>query len=134
MAGKSKKSHPQWSSDLKHSALLIACFGGACGSYSADMIFDAVTNSGTITIIWLPAWRLDMGIACIGLATSVVSLSLLQALAKESKRVICLSSLLWLPLVLVTALATIVHIAAYAVALAGVAYCVWAYHRMRTIR
>jgi hypothetical protein len=75
-----------------------------------------------------------MGIACFGLATSVVSLSLLQALAKEPKRVICLSSLLWSPLVLVTALATMVHIPAYAVVLAGVAYCAWAYHRMRTIR
>jgi hypothetical protein len=75
-----------------------------------------------------------MAIACIGFASSVVSLSFLQALAKESQRVICLSSLLWLPLVLVTALATMVHIPAYAVALAGVAYSVWAYHRMCTIR
>lgn len=134
MAGKRKKTRSQWNSDPKCSALLIACFGGACGAYSAEAIFDAVTNSGSITINWLPTWRVDMGIACIGLATSVVCLSFLQALAKESQRVIYLSSLLWLPLVLVTALATVVHIPAYAVVLAGVGYGVWAYHRMRIIR
>lgn len=127
-------ANPEWHSDPTPAAFVIACVGGACGTYTALAVQDALTKSGTVTLPWLPPWRAHMAIACLGLTTYVVSLFFLEVLGRRSKHKAMKSSVPWLSLVFISAAATAVHIPIYPLIVLGAICCWWAYRRTRAIR
>jgi hypothetical protein len=79
-------------------------------------------------------WQLNMGSVCGGIITFFVFLFILEFLETKSRITAWRSSAPWLPLVVVTALATVFHIPIYIVFLVGVSYAVWAYRRTSSVR
>lgn len=131
---KNKKTRWEWSHEPTYKVLSIASYGGACAAYATEQIYDTLTDSGSTSIHWLPGWRVNMGIACIGITGAILTLYALQILAKRTKRATYTTCLLWTPLILITALGTAIHISVYAVTISTISYSVWAYRRMRATR
>jgi hypothetical protein len=133
---KTKKKQPDadWVCDPTPTALAVACFGGTCGMYTAALIYDSLTESGSATIPWLLPWRAHMAIACVGVVSFIVSLYFLEVLGRRSKHKAWKSSASWLPLVALTGSATVIHVPTYAVILVGTVYGGWAYRRTRAVR
>lgn len=129
-----KSADPEWRADPTPAAIVIAGIGGACGIYSALLLQDALTKSGTITLPWLPSWRAHMAIAWVGITTFVISLFFLEVLNRRSKYKAFKSSASWLSLVVVSAAASAIHIPIFIVVVVSGACCWWAYHRTRAIR
>ena len=71
---------------------------------------------------------------CIVQVAFFVFLFILEVLETRSKIIAWRSSAPWLPLVGLTAIATVVHIPFYVVALIGAIYGVWAYRRTSSVR
>jgi hypothetical protein len=114
--------------------LLVALFGGACAFITVESICGDANDAGWQQMNRLPAWQVHMGSACVGIITFVVFLFILEFLETRSRITAWQSSAPWLPLVGLTALATVVHIPIYVVFLVGGSYAVWAYRRTCSVR
>jgi hypothetical protein len=82
----------------------------------------------------LLAWQVNMGALCAGIVTFFVFLFLLELFETRSKIIAWRSSAPWLPLAGLTAIATVIHIPFYIVALIGAIYSIWAYRRTNSVR
>jgi hypothetical protein len=109
------------------------CFLGGLGImiYGESLLGD-IQNAGDSHASSLADWQVHMGAACMGAAAFVVIFFLLELLGRHSKVSAWRSSWPWLPLVGITALATVIHIPAYAVILICVLDAAWAYYRTRS--
>ena len=126
----------QSSHEYNHSptTLLVALFGGACVFITVESIYGDANDAGWKQMNRLPAWQVHMGSGCVGIITFFVFLFILEFLETRSRITAWRSSAPWLPLVGLTALATLVHIPFYIVLLVGASYTVWAYRRTCSVR
>jgi hypothetical protein len=111
------------------SALLIAVFGGACSLIASEVTVPDVMESWGRKMDRLPAWQVHRGSVCIGIIAFFICLLILETRETKSRIAAWRSSAPWLPLIGLTAVATIIHIPFYLVILAGSAYCIWAYRQ-----
>jgi hypothetical protein len=113
----------------------LAAFLGGVGvlSYGESLLGD-LQDSGGLHAQALADWQVHMGASCMGAAALVVILYLLELLGRQSKIIAWRSSWPWLPLVGLTALATVIHIPAFAVIVMCVLDAAWASYRTRTAR
>ena len=79
-------------------------------------------------------WQVHMGSACVGILTFFLFLLILEVFETGSKITAWRSSAPWLPLILLTALATVIHIPFYVVIPIGAIYGIWAYRRTCSVR
>jgi hypothetical protein len=114
--------------------LLVALFGGACGFITVESICGDANDAGWQQMNRLPAWQVHMGLVCVGIMTFFVFLFILEFLETKSRITAWRSSAPWLPLVGLTALATVIHIPICVVFLIGGSYAVWAYRRAYSVR
>ncbi|HTZ56721.1 MAG TPA: hypothetical protein VMB49_01425 [Acidobacteriaceae bacterium] len=112
-------------------ALAIAVMCGAAALYCTEIIYDNIKDSGSSDLYAIPGWRAHMASGCIGATALVISLFLLERIGGRSKSRALRSVLPWLPLVLVTGFASIIHIPPYVVVAAIVFYSPYAYLNMR---
>jgi hypothetical protein len=120
--------------DLTTFALLVGFLGGlGIVTYGESLLGD-IRGAGDSHAPSLTNWQVHMGAACMGTAAFVVIFFLLELLGRQSKMSAWRSSWPWLPLVALTALATVIHIPAYAVILMCVLDAIWAYQRTRAAR
>ena len=115
-------------------ALAIATLCGVSALYCSEIIYDNIKDSGAPDMRQLPGWRAHMASACVGTLAFVTSLFLLETLGGRSRSRALRSAVLWFPLVVLTGLATAVHIPVYLVVLVAVFYIPWAYLRTRAAR
>ncbi len=128
------KKRPSDESSRTLGTLLIAVFGGACSLIAVESSVPDVMESWGRRMDKIPAWQVHMGALCIGIAGFFVCLLILETRETKSRRTAWRSSAPWLPLVGLTALATLIHIPYYIVILAGIAYCFWAYRQSSSVR
>ena len=114
--------------------ILVALFLGACTLLAIEAVLGASEDAGWHLTGSIPKWQLHMGTTCGGTITFFVYLYILQFIETDSRPTAWRSSLPWLPLVGLTALATTVYIPFYIVFLIGGCYAVWAYRRTRNVR
>jgi ABC-type uncharacterized transport system permease subunit len=74
-----------------------------------------------------------MGSACLATVAFVITLFLLESLARKSRPRAWRSSVPWSPLIAMTGIATAIHIPIIAVTIACAAYVPWAYYRTRAV-
>ena len=131
-----EKRRVQSSHDYNHTPtpLLMALFGGACAFITVESIFPDVVESLGHQTNKLPGWKVHMGSACVGIIAFLTFLFILEALETRSKKTAWRCSAPWLPLVGLTAIATVIHIPFYLVALIGSIYGVCAYRRTCSVR
>jgi len=132
MAQRKKKTSNEYSHTP--TTLLVALFGGACAFITVESICGDANDAGWQQMNRLPAWQVHMGSACVGIMTFFVFLFILELLETKSRITAWKSSAPWLPLVGLTALATIMHIPIYVVFPVGSSYAVWAYRRTYSVR
>jgi hypothetical protein len=128
-----RKKQSENSPDQTLVAFVAGCTGGVAVAYIAEITYEAIRDEGA-QMPGLPAWRVHMACACVGMVALTLSFYLLEVVGRQSKRVAWRSSSLWTPLIAVTGVATVIHIPAYAVMIVSIAYSVWAFRKMRTIR
>ena len=114
--------------------LHVALFCGACAVLTVESFAGDAMHTGWQLIDRVPVWQLNMGSVCGGIITFFVFLFILEFLETNSRTTAWRSSAPWLPLVGLTALATLVHILFYIVLLLGASYAVWAYRRTSSVR
>jgi hypothetical protein len=114
--------------------LLMALFGGACAFITVENIIDDIMESWGHQVRKLMGWQVDMGSLCVGIVTFFIFLFILEVFETRSKITAWRSSAPWLPLVGLTAIATVVHIAFYIVAPIGALFGVWAYRKTNNVR
>jgi hypothetical protein len=127
---KAKRRKPK-TPDSTPMAVAIATLCGATALYCGEIIYDNIKDSGAPDIRQLPGWRAHMASACVGTLAFVISLFLLESLGRRSKSSALRSTVPWLPLVVLTGLATAIHIPTYLVALVTALYSPWAYLHTR---
>ena len=132
--GKWKKKKSTYEYHDTPTTLLVASFGGVCGFITVVNIIDDVRESWWHQVNKLPAWQANVGALCVGILTFTIFLFILQVLETRSKITAWRSSAPWLPLVGLTATATVVHIPFYVVALIGAIYGLLAYRRTSSVR
>ena len=115
-------------------ALLAAFLGGLGILIFGESLLGDIQGEGESHARSLASWQIHMGAACMGAAALVVILYLLELLGRQSKIIAWRSSWPWLPLVGLTALATVIHIPAFAVIVMCVLDAAWASYRTRTAR
>jgi hypothetical protein len=120
--------------DLTWIAILVAASGGVGILIYAESALDDVQSTVDQHAPTIPGWQLHGGSSCLGAVAFVVILFFLELLGKQSKIAAWRSSWPWLPLIGFTALATLIHIPAYAVIPVCAAIGVWAYSRTRSVR
>jgi hypothetical protein len=131
---KLKNKKPTFEFHDSPTTLFVALFGGACAFISVVNTIGDIMESFGHQANKLLAWQVNMGALCVGIATFFVFLFILEVLETRSKVTAWRSSAPWLPLVGLTAIATIVHIPFYIVTLVGTIYGVWAYRRTNSVR
>lgn len=129
-----RKKQPEYAIDPTPTALAVGIFGGAAALYATEVIYSDMRDSGAPDIPGLPNWRAHMGAVCVGSIAFVVTFFLMESLGRKSKVIAWRSSVPWLPLIALTAVATAIHIPIYVVIVSGTLYSVWAYRRTRAIR
>jgi uncharacterized protein (DUF983 family) len=132
MGQRKKQASHEYNRNL--TTLLVSLFGGACAFITVESFCGDANDAGWQQMNRLPAWRVHMGSACVGIITFFVFLFILEFLETRSKITAWRSSAPWLPLVGLAALATLVHIPFYIVLLVGASYAVWAYRRTCSVR
>jgi hypothetical protein len=128
-----RKGREQLHDDPTSIALLAAFLGGVGVLFYGESLLHDLQDPGPHAQV-LTEWRIHMGAACMGAAGLVVILYLLELLGRQSKIIAWRSSWPWLPLVGFTAIATVIHIPAYAVVSACAIYSVWACRRTYSVR
>jgi hypothetical protein len=132
--GKWKKKKSTYEYHDTWTTLLVASFGGFCAFIAVvNTIGDIVESLGGQANKLL-AWQVNMGALCVGIATFFIFLFILELLETRSKITAWRSSAPWLPLAGLAAIATVIHIPFYIVALIGTIYGVWAYRRTSSVR
>ncbi len=126
---KKAKQHKK-ETDSTPMAVAIATLCGVSALYCSEIIYDNIKDSGAPDMRQLPGWRAHMASACVGTLAFVTSLFLLESLGGRSRSRALRSAVLWFPLVVLTGLATAVHIPVYLVVLVAVFYIPWAYLRL----
>jgi hypothetical protein len=117
--------------NLTSLALLVGSLGGlGIVTYGESLLGD-IQSTDDSHAPSLANWQVHMGAVCMGTAAFVIIFFLLELLGRQSKRSAWQSSWPWLPLVGLTALATIIHIPVYAVIPMSVLEAAWAYRRMQ---
>ena len=129
-----KKRKPTYEYHDTPTTLGVASFGGACAFITVVNTIGDIVESLGHQANKLLAWQVNMGALCVGIATFFVFLFILELLETRSKIVAWRSSAPWLPLVGLTAIATVIHIPFFIVALMGAIYCVWAYRWTSNVR
>jgi hypothetical protein len=129
-----KKKKPTFEYHDTPTTLVVASFGGACAFITVVNTIGDIVESLGHQANKLLAWQVNMGALCVGIVTFFVFLFILVVLETRSKITAWRSSAPWLPLAGLTAIATVIHISFYIVALTGVIYGVWAYRRTSIIR
>ena len=114
--------------------LLMASFGGACAFITIETILPDLVELWGQNVNKLPGWQVHMGSVCVGILTFFLFLLLLEVFETGSKITAWRSSAPWLPLILLTALATVIHIPFYVVIPIGAIYGIWAYRRTCSVR
>lgn len=114
-------------------ALFVACIGGGGISFFVDSTLDALLSTGDQHSQGLTNWRVHMSSTCLGTIAFFIILFCLELVGRRSKMMAWRSSWPWLPLIGLTALASLIHIPAYAVILIGAIFCVWAYRQARGV-
>jgi hypothetical protein len=132
--GKWKKKKSTYEYHDTPTTLLVASFGGACAFIIVVNTIDVIVESFGHQATKLLAWQVNMGALCVGIATFFVFLYILDLLETRSKTTAWRSSAPWLPLAGLSAIATVIHIPFYIVALIGAIYGVWAYRRTNSVR
>lgn len=119
------------SADWTNPNVLIAMVCGvAIFQYVEFVFFSAVDENGHTADI--PMWRVHMGSTCFGTAAFVVAIFCCEALEHKSKKRALRFAIPWLPLLGLTALATIIHFPIFIVIILGLSYGGWVYVRSRT--
>jgi hypothetical protein len=122
--GKKRKSaHSPY---LTMTAFQVGCFACAAIIYLAEDTYGVIVDTG-YQISKLPGWRAHMGSVCLGIIAFVMTFFLLEVLSRESKVIAWKTSAPWIPLIALTALATIIHVPAYVVIVVGAGYGIWAF-------
>jgi hypothetical protein len=129
-----KKKKPTFEYHDTPTTLVVASFGGACAFITVVNTIGDIVESLGHQANKLLAWQVNMGALCVGIVTFFIFLFILVMLETRSKITAWRSSAPWLPLAGLTAIATVIHISFYIVALTGVIYGVWAYRRTSIIR
>jgi hypothetical protein len=114
--------------------LTVAAFVGACALITLESFFDDIMDLLTSWASPIHTWQFHMGSVCAGMVTFVASLFLLGVFETRSKATAWHSSWPWLPLVPLTAFATVIDIPFYLILLVGIIYSVWAYRRSSKTR
>lgn len=107
-------------------ASLAVCF-------MAESVVADLTASG-IRLSGFPIWRMHRATACLGVSVFIVSFYSLETLGRKSKRTAWRATAPWVPLIALTAVATIVPVPVYALIVFALANGVWAFRRMNTVR
>jgi hypothetical protein len=128
-----KKATQTYSPDQTVMAFGIGLMAGVAVGFMVESIVDDLTASG-LKIPGFPVWRIHMATICIGVFVFILTFYSLEALGRKSKGIAWRSTIRWLPLMVLTAAATIVHLPVYGVIFIALAYSVWAFRRMSAIR
>jgi hypothetical protein len=120
--------------DLTSVALLVACLGGAGILFYSESTFPDALNLAGQRAKTVPGWQIHMGSTCVAVLAFVVILFLLELLGRRSKGIAWRSSWPWMPLIGLTAMASLIHIPAYAIIPICALYSIWAYRRTRHAR
>lgn len=128
-----RKQKPTHSPEQTVIAFGIGCLASAGIAYVLETTYDYMIDTGE-KLTGLPGWRAHMGTACLGLSVFTLTFYLLEVLGRKSRTDAWRTSSPWLPLVGLTAAATVVHMPAYLVLVVSLVYGVWAFRRMRSIR
>jgi hypothetical protein len=123
------KSAKHQAADATPVALAIAVLCGAAAFYCSEIVYDNIKDSADVYVI--PGWRAHMAAGCVGSVALAISLFLLERIGGRSKSRAFRSVLPWLPLVVVTGIAAVIHIPSSAVVVAIGFYSSWAYRSMR---
>jgi len=112
-------------------ALIIAFLGGlGIFMYGENLLGDLQGGSAPHGSS-LDNWQVDMGATCMGALAFVGVFFLMEVLSRRSRIDAWRTSWPWLPLVGITAAATIIHVPTYAVILVCAIECAWAYFKTR---
>jgi hypothetical protein len=117
--------------DVITGALVIGGLGGLGIVMYGESLLGDIQGEGESHAGSLANWQVHMGAACMGTAAFIVILFLLELLGHKSKVSAWRATWPWLPLVGLTALASVIHFPAYAVVLMCVLDAAWAYYRSR---
>jgi hypothetical protein len=107
-------------------ALLVSLLIGAGTFYCAEVTYGAIKDSGAAGLPPFPAWRAQMGSACVGILGFMLCLFLLESLGKGSRRIALRSIVPWAPLVVLTGAATLIHVPAFVIVITTLVYSPWA--------
>ncbi|MGP8259556.1 MAG: hypothetical protein ACLQM6_06335 [Acidobacteriaceae bacterium] len=114
--------------------LLMALFGGTCALITAECVLTEIKDTGWQQLSKVAEWRLHTGTACIGAIAFYLFLFGLELLETNSRMTAWRSSVPWLPLVGLIALATVVHIPFWIILFAISSNSVWAYNKTCSVR
>lgn len=129
-----RKRQSRYEHNHTPTTLLMASFGGSCAFITIETTFPDLIELWRQNMNKLPGWQVHMGSVCVGTLTFFLFLYFLEVIETRSKITAWRSSAPWLPLILLTALATIIHIPFYVVIPIGAIYGIWAYRRTCSVR
>jgi hypothetical protein len=112
-------------------ALVIGFLGGLGIMLYGESLLGDIQGAGDSHVQNLANWQVDMGAACMGTEAFVIIFFLLELLGHKSKASAWRATWPWLPLVGLTALATVVHFPPYVVILMCILDAGWAYYKTR---
>ncbi len=129
-----RKRQSRYEHNHTPTTLLMASFGGGCAFITIETTFPDLIELWGLNMNNLLRWQVHMGSVCVGTLTFILFLFVLEVLETRSKITAWRSSAPWLPLILLTALATAIHIPFYVVVPIGAIYGIWAYRRTCSVR
>jgi hypothetical protein len=112
-------------------ALIIGSLGGLGIFMYGENLLGDLQGWGAPHGSSLANWQVDMGATCMGAVAFVTVFFLMEVLSRRSKIDAWRTSWPWLPLVGITASATIIHIPTYAVIVVCAIESGWAYFKTR---
>jgi hypothetical protein len=112
-------------------ALIIAFLGGLGIFMYGENLLGDLQGGGAPHGSSLANWQVDMGATCMGAVAFVTVFFLMEALSRRSRIMAWRTSWPWLPLVGITAAATVIHTPTYAVIGLCAIECIWAFIKTR---
>lgn len=107
--------------------------GGLGGLSGGEVLYIALKGPGGYQVPGLPSWRAHSACICLGLVSFVVTFFCLVELETKSRILAWRSSAPWIPLILVTAFSTVIHIPALFLLPACAIYFIWAYRHVISV-
>jgi len=129
-----RKNRSSYEYNHTPTTLMVALLGGSSTFLAVETTLPDVMDLWGSQMNKLPGWQFHMGSACGGVMTFFTFLFLLELHETRSRITAWRSSAPWLPLVVLTLLATIIHIPYCIVILAGIICGVWAYRQTASVR